>query len=778
MAPDSGDIWHNNPFPLIPVARLGPAADLGDAPVEAADSGNATIGTPILDELSHLVVDYLAERPAGGRRGRAIALVGRFGLGKSHALREVYATLAGQPDGPAMWIADEPAQDMGRMYRDRLRGPGDTPEGRRAFEELVRDYYAYVTANRVDAQGSDPRLGPLDEVSAGLRDRTLDPGKVVSALRYDPTIIHTHLLGTLGEVTEHRRFAIALALLQEPPFTRMVWEWLRGGEPAEPLRERGITEAIGPSAGPGGPEQATAGIHRVFDALAVQGFLHGRVGRPYALLMDSLEKVLDWPDEIRRAFVDAFERLVDIYTSRGGLLVFCVSPRGLRELRPSVHERVVQLWPSGLDEQDTGRLVAAYVAAGGGSGTTADRPAGPFGPEALRLLYELTEGVPREVLKTCRQAWQLSEEGERRAVREVTAAKVLSAVRELHERVSRLQVARDVHAALDLGQWRIATHDPVPARRSSPPDTPEEVLYWLSPAPDAYLAVILTDSVLVAGDVERVVAHVHGLRNAVRPARFEALLVVRGYVSNPMQDRLGRAIGSRPLVYRQDDFAQSVDTALLQLDRRLTDVRQEQSLVRLGERVRRGLEEQSAQLAELRREVASWGVRPRSGAVAPYEETVAQPVGARPPAAPAPDPAAADLPAPVRSHFQEALTVLDVITRNTIERRLAKGTSEQPAAGTPAELGALGCATLVRALTENFRGSVSAWLRTAVSGATVEDRLGELRRICREYEYAVEVLPVHLLGSAGPPHPRTAARTVEALAEEVWGTLSVTAAAS
>ncbi|WKU48813.1 hypothetical protein Q3V23_34785 [Streptomyces sp. VNUA116] len=764
MSPDSGDIWHDNPFPLIPVARLGPSADLGDAPVEAADSGNASIRTPVLAELSDLVVDYLADRPAGGRRGRAIALVGRFGLGKSHALREVYATLAGQPDNVAVWIADEPVQDMGRMYRDRLRGPGDTPEGRRGFEELVRDYYAYVTANRVDAQGSDPRLGALDEVAAGLRDGSLDPGKVVSALRYDPAVIHTHLLGTLGEVTEHRRFAIALALLQEPPFTRMVWEWLTGGEPAEPLRERGITEAIGPSGGAGGPERSAAGIHRVFDALAVQGFLHGRVGRPYALLMDSLEKVLDWPDESRRAFVDAFERLIDIYTSRGGLLVFCVSPAGLRKLRPSVHERVVQLWPSGLDEQDTGRLVAAYVAAGGDSRAGAHRPAGPFGPEALRLLYELTEGVPREVLKTCRQAWQLSEEGEDRTVREVTAAKVLAAVRELHERVSRHQVAQEVHRALDLGQWRIATHDPVPARRASPPGTPEEVLYWLAPAPDACLAVVLTDSVLVADDAERVVAHVHSLRNAVRPQRFEALLVVRGHVSGPMQDRLGRMIGSRPLVYRQGDFAHSVDEALRQLDKRLTDGRQEQGLVRLGERVRRGLEEQSAQLAELRREMAEWAAERR-----PEE---ARPASARLPDRPGPQAAAADLPGPVRSRFQEALTVLDVITRDRVDRGAAEGPGGRAGAGSPAELGTVGCATVVRALTEKFRGSVSAWHRTAPPGAPAEDRLGELRRICREYEYAVEVLPVHLLGSAGPPHPRTAARTVEALAEEVWDALS------
>lgn len=65
MAPDSGDIWHSNPFPLSPVVRLGPSADLGNVPVEAADSGNATIGTPTTVELTRLVDDYLGSRPTG-----------------------------------------------------------------------------------------------------------------------------------------------------------------------------------------------------------------------------------------------------------------------------------------------------------------------------------------------------------------------------------------------------------------------------------------------------------------------------------------------------------------------------------------------------------------------------------------------------------------------------------------------------------------------------------------------------------------------------------------
>lgn len=768
MARDSGDSWHQNPFPPSPVVRLGPSADLGEPAVEGADSGNAHVDTPLVTEVAHLVSDYFTPPAASGPRGRAIALVGEFGLGKSHALREAYRTVRRDHADAAVWIVDEPTQDMGRQYRDRLRGPAATPHGRHAFEELVRDYYALVTAGRVRAEGGGPRGGALEEIASGLQNRTLDPDKVVSALHYDPEVIHADLRGTLGEVTQHRSFATAFALLLNPPFRTMVWNWLAGEEPAAPLRERGIGEAIGPSAG--GPGDAAV-IDRVFDALVVQGFLHGRMRMPYVLLLDSLEKVLDWPESIRRIFIDAFERLVNIYTSHGGLLVFCTSPAGLRALRPSAHERLVQLWATGLNRADTGRLVAQYLAAGGESVAGATPSTGPFDGETVGLLHELTDGVPREVLKTCGRAWQLSEDEQGR-VRRVAGSRVLAAVRELHERVSDQKVHSDVHAALDLGQWRIASHDPVPDRLSRSADGREQVLYWLSPAPNAYLAVVHARSVLLAGDAERIGALVHGLRSAVRPGRLEALLVVNGLVSQAMQDRLSRSIGSRPLVYRQDGFARGVHEALTQLAQRLEGERREGGLVELGERVRRDLEQQSTQLDELREAVTALAsdTRPPTGPAAAVTWPPAgptAPVTWPAPASPRPEQYADPLPGPVRGRFRDALAMLEAVTRRVAGRSTARRT-----AATPADLSALGCATLVRELTEEFRGAVAVWASTAMPGAPTELQLRELRRICREYETAVEVLPVHLLGEAGQQHQLAPAHAVEALAEEVWGSLS------
>ncbi|MZD03707.1 hypothetical protein GTW43_01215, partial [Streptomyces sp. SID5785] len=740
-----------NPFPSTPVVRLDSSVDLGGAPVPDADSGNVTVGTPTLRELDRIVDAYLAEpSAAGGRRGRAVALVGGFGLGKSHALRETYAALGERQDGPALWIVDEPDRNMGLMYRDRLRGPGATEAGRRAFEEIVRDYYAYVTAQRVGAQGEDPRLGDLGELAAGLREGTLDPGKVVAALRYDPEVISQDLRETLSSVTEHRRFATALALLPVPEFTRMVWSWLNGEAPAGPLVERGITEPIGLPAGDGRAE--SSGIHQVFDALAVQGFVHARVGRPYVLLIDALEKVLDWPDEHRRTFLDAFERLVNIYVSRGGLLVFCISPEGLSAFRPSLHERVVQLWPHGFDARLTGELVAGYLAAG----RPAQEPPGaasPFGPTALATLHELTEGVPRQVLETCHQAWQESEEPDG-TVREVRAAAVLRAVRVLHEKAAPAQVVGAVREAVGRGQWRIAERDPVSARTAAPENSGLEVLYWLTPAANTYLAIVLTSSVLQAADAERVTAHVRALHSAVDPARLDVLLVVNGHLSDAMQDRLSRTLGSRPLVYRHTGFVPAVTEALGALGERLRAGRQAAGLTDLADQVRSAFAVQRREIAELRQE---WRSRPPGPAAAADPRTD--------------DPGQEQLPGPVRHHFREALAVLDAVTRKVT----ARATRPRPAA-TDADLGLLGCATLVRALTADFQSAVGRWYGSRRDGTPSGEEWASLRRICQDYETSVEVLPVHRLGDAGAGHVLTAARTVESLAEQVWRTLNAAVA--
>ena len=207
--------------------------------------------------------------------------------------------------------------------------------------------------------------------------------------------------------------------------------------------------------------------------------------------------------------------------------------------------------------------------------------------------------------------------------------------------------------------------------------------------------------------------------------------------------------------------------ALLQLERRLVEEGREEDLAELGERMRRNLEQQTAHLDEMRRNLAAMTLEVRPGTAGSTGTPVLATQSVRVTAEAEP---AEELPGPVRRRFRDALAMLESVTR-----RVAGRSVNRRATATSAELSVLGCATLVRALTEDFRGAVATWARAAAPGTPTEVQLSELRRICREYESAVEVLPVHLLGNAEHQHPLTPARTVEVLAEEVWGTLSAPA---
>jgi hypothetical protein len=223
------------------------------------------------------------------------------------------------------------------------------------------------------------------------------------------------------------------------------------------------------------------------------------------------------------------------------------------------------------------------------------------------------------------------------------------------------------------------------------------------------------------------------------------------------------------LVYRPRSFAGAVNRALERLAARLTELRHEAGLADLAVELRSALTEQAGYMAELRRDVTE-AVRSAPAAVGvPGERQEAEPQ---------------PLPGAVEVRFEEVFGLLDDVHRHLSGTPAETG---DPSPGrrpvTRADLGTLGCATLVRSLTREFRQGVAAWCATALPVVTLAarapaaaERWAELRRVCRSYETAVEVLPLEELEAVGPPPRTTAARAVEALADDVWGALVGTAA--
>ncbi|WP_255951935.1 hypothetical protein [Streptomyces odontomachi] len=710
-----------NPFPPIPAARLGGFADETGASARSDDEP-VTIDTDALDHLREQADDYF-RRTAGGRlRGRAVALVGTLGIGKTHLANSVTTQLREREEDPPVWVIDEPVVDLGMVYRDRLMRLSDDRTRRVAFEDVVIDYYADVAALRIEEQDDGGPQSSHAQIAQGLRLRTIDPHKAVDALQIDEELIHRDLQRHLGDITEHRKFATALTLLLDRDFKRLVWDWLGGAEPAQPLVDRGIRDRID-------------GIDAVFDVLAVFAFLHGRVGKPYALVLDALEKVLDWPEHDQFSFVDAFERLVNVYTNEGGLLVFCVSPAPLSRFRPNLHERIMQIWPSPLDQQQTARLVQSYL-------PQADRPL--FTAGSLAEICQLAGGVPRQVLKTCWWCWNLMESSPRGAT-VVDERIVHAAVRRLYRTANQDYVLGVIEAILVAGQWR--TEEPSPGGPGSS-GAAAQVDFWVRVSDTSRIAVLTVGSVLVDAEVDVIAGVVRAARAASEPGHCAVLVVVNGHLSRRMRERVARVSGAQPIVYETGQFEELVREALHILAERLKSVHRDSAEERLSRRIGGLSSHQDALLDHIQR------IDSRLERVLATAQRPARPFMAATRSVPEPMAGEAELPVRVAEEFTRAFDALDVLYDPRLPELLdvdASGTVTADEAPrrlrfTPEQFQTMGVATLLRHLLTAFRDGVAGWLSAVrvanPSPSPGADQIRNLFVLCRSFEITTEVLPL------------------------------------
>lgn len=714
MTSGSDDIFRRtrNPFPSSPVVQLHVLAPGGLAGAMPSDLP-VSIRTRAHRTLMSQVTEYLERAEEATTRGRALALIGSLGLGKSHLAREVVGQVREVDTGIPVWVISQPSRDMGEAYRSQLTALYEDAGARNAFEIVVEAFHAHVTAAALedDSRGLDSPT--QQEFVRQLRDDQLDSRKVVQGLGIDEELIHRHLRTQLREVTGHRQFATALALLLDPRFNYEVWQWLKGGDPADILVERGIARRIDGALG-------------VLDAFAVFGFLHGQVGRPYVLIVDALEVVLRWPQEHREDFLNGFESLVNTFVNRGGLLVMCTQPEPWSELPPGLHERVFQIWPDRLDRGQTEKLVDEYVRRQC-PGTAL------FTADALEQLTEIDNGIPRQILKTCRQAWQLMElPGENRPA--VDGPVVHEAVRALSERRPMLSVYEAVERALTEEQWPREGR-PTEVARLADPDL-DRVNYWVRVGEHDAIAILVVSSVLLTSEVLEIDAVSRAANAAFDGCR--TLVLVNGSISRAMRNQLAQATGTAPLLVGDPDFRALLGRTITLLANRLLATHQRGGIDDVSGRLTTMSAEQSAVLESLRRlEIAlERGVDERSAA--PGE---------------AAEPA---LPSGVHAHFtaaQAALDALDALFElpTDVRRVFAVDGSGRPLAGErpkrltfgSQQLEALGLLSAVDRLLRAFRAGVTDWWRAAAQqpGGPGPELRGGLSTLCRSFEISMEILP-------------------------------------
>ena len=719
---ESDDIFRiGNPFPSTPVVQLR-------VPVRRRRPGRprVSVDTRAVRQLRAQVAEYLDRDEVMSSRGRVLALIGDLGLGKSHLAREVVTEVHGR-GGVPLSVIDQPALDLGKLYRDRLTTPQDDHNARAAFEAVVAGYHAQVIAEIMEQDTSSwLDEGTKQEFVSQLRHNELDSQKVAAHFEIDQELIYRHLRTQLREVTGHRKFAVALALLLDRRFRRDVWLWLVGNEPSPILVERGITAPIDD-------------VDGVFDALAVFGFLHGQAGRPYALVIDALEDVLDWAPNERNTFLNGFEMLVNTYANRGGLLVLCIQPEPWSRLPVGLHERMLQVWPARLVRRETEELVGGYVRRQlEGRRQEADTP---FTGRGLDELAEISDGVPRQILKTCRQAWQIMEDRAPGAGAVIDESVVHEAVRRLHEQRDMSDVLRAVERVLAADQWPREVR-PEEVELSGDADL-DRVDYWVRVGTNAAIAILVVPSVLVQQEVSEIASVDRAARNAFAAGDCRTLVLVNGLVPPTMRDRVAQHTGTAPLMVEEVGFTRRLHHAVKSLAERINTVRAGSTTADVRER----LEAISATQANMLELLNRTGIRPADQ---------------RTPAAWS-SPPPTDLPDPVRDLFADARKALDLFARppGLLSRlpgvdasgRAFADVGPQRIVFTDGQLQAAGLVLMVTRLLDAFQGSVADWLRavTPAAGAPTQEQYDGLFVLCRSFEITVEVLPA--LEPTGPQAP-------------------------
>lgn len=725
MSPDVFPVEGENPFRGSTSVQLEGFADstqVGTGPPREPIHVRRRINEQLMEHVQR----YLQHTGDSSTRGRVLALVGEFGLGKSHLAAQVTDVLRESTPLPALWVIGQPSVDMRSVFQHRVMSPHDDIEAMADFMQAITDYYADVTAELLE-QDDTGRLGAArEEFLRGLRDRRLDPQKIARAFDLDEELIHSHLRRHLRGVTDHRAFATALALLPNQVYQEDIFNWLSGEAPAPSLQQRGVTQPI-------------QGIQGVFEAFAVFSLVYGQSDRPYALVLDEVDKIVDWTAQDRALFLNAFEMLVNRYVNQGGLLVFCVRPDLWSSLPASLHERVLPLWLDSWERPATEELIKQHLL---GSGRVPpDKSCAPFSDPAVTQIVTLSDGVPRQILRICEGAWDHAALS--RSPKIDTEA-VHEAIRTTHEKRPMGEAARLLERVLAGDQW---WHNVPPrdlADLPGPPGSGEP--RWIEVTRTAWIVLLPVRSLLTRSGVGDIAGFLGHARDVAGSAGIEMLVVVNGHACRQMRRQVADATGTMPLVLDDPRFDTALRSGVQSLAERLRASRDSTVLEKLSNRLD-VLQGQQQTLLERVDSIDHSLDNPRILSPAPTADSLAE-----------------RLPEPVRAHFREAQEALDRLLEEGEGPRLSLVPVARSAAGRPPRprrllvddtaLRSMGAVVLARRLLEAFRDAIVGWWEAEAPGGDTE-RLagrdqGELFAICRGFEISLESLPRLDRGGADP----------------------------
>ncbi|MEU2614253.1 AAA family ATPase [Micromonospora sp. NPDC007271] len=683
-----------NPFSATAVARVS----------EDGTDTTTVVTVAIRDALAHLD-NYLRTGDGG-----TVAVVGDYGTGKTHLAVELlaHARRAVGPAGKAIYL-DAPADtflSLNRRFLGRL--------SREAVRALVAQWGA---AGPVPPAGRD---GDPAEAAPGGGD----PAEAVRLLA-------GRLREELAEVTPDPSYGTVLAMLLDPGTEAMAWDWLMGYPPGPALTAAGVTARADVEAG-------------AVETMGVLALLHGRRHERFVLVLDELDKILSAAGRPGDETMARFARMIGVFASAGAFLVIAGLPDLLHLLSPDVRQRIAPIVRmSALSVADVRDFIRRSQLRASGQARLA-----PFTEETTEYLTNLTDGVPRRVIRLCYHLYQ-------RAVAAgtpVTHVLVREAVRVQFDLASRQDVGADVRRVLTQDGWSYQRDHLIGSMRDLPVD------FWVPlDEHDAGCCVLLSESVLKSEEVDELNRRVVAIRAAVPDS--EVILVVVGHLPADFAADLATTFSVEPIVYDPQTFAEDLSGSVKASMRRLEQVVGADALTSVRQRVeriqrqqtntQRSIERLSYQLDEMRGEL--------------HQDLNGPRLDGSPAAGRGPAPAVASpLPGRVARVFVDAIQALDQLSG--FDRHLHDAfTPPRPGAGRPAEEGgaplrsrlrsrdvqrALGTSMVLRRLIEAFRYGVEQWYERHTRDPQPAD-LEQLDRLCETYDGIAEYLPLFQLDALG-----------------------------
>jgi hypothetical protein len=333
-----------------------------------------TVETDAVRAVRGFVDDHLKY---GG--GRMLAIVGDYGIGKSHlASLVIWQLMSEQPAALACVVQAQRGDTLADLYQrifrrghareaDALPGGGlHMVEARRRVEEICAGL-EHELGFRDESPGADsephvPAVSGDLELLGALQDR---------------------LLADTGD--SELACGLSLLLHADQDIADNAWGWLSGGPVTRDLARRGVVLPIGNEP-------------RALVAMLGLARLLNRPKSPFALIVDEVDQLgRDADARYRPAAV--LSQLATWAADSGALLVVAVSAKTWERLPEGVLQRVGQVVRPGSFSP---REITEYVHLMYKNRLAAYRP--PFAPSAIKRLHDITGGSPRHVVDACYHA--------------------------------------------------------------------------------------------------------------------------------------------------------------------------------------------------------------------------------------------------------------------------------------------------------------------------------------------------------------------------------------